>query len=259
VAVRRYRSEAEAFADAQRNVQIVAVALPTAVTYDCHLTPVDIVAVPGISLPLTPWTKAHWEFRIDPRRGSKGLVPATICANGIDTNGIWRGGLTFPRACAQWLKESSSFQLMEAGIWALVLPKTRFPGELLRPKQTHNLKRSVQYVRYWYAVPFCSNHSIDTGAVTVMENSGMIASSSPTHKAFWRIRLQFNNRDYGKAFEELNGLRGLWVTASWLWLRYLGFLAVPGGLVLYAKYDEPSGLVIALTGVSGFLCVELVN
>ena len=202
MAVRRYRSEAEALADAQRNVQIVSVTLAWAAgTYNCHLSPVDIVAVPGISLPLAPWVKPHWDFRLDPRRGARELVLATVAAHGINANGISCGGLKFPRACAQCMNDSSSFQVLEAGIWVLSLPKTRFPGEFLRPKQTENLKRSVQRFRYWYPIPFCSAHSIESGAVTVIENGGIRAFAQPTEKNYisWQLRLQFQNFDYGKA------------------------------------------------------------
>lgn len=89
----------------------------------------------------------RWEFRVGPRQSARELVPATISSRGINVNGVWIGGAKFPACCAKCKGAVSHFQLLEAAVWALSLPKTHFPGGLLRAKQTANLRRSVQNVR----------------------------------------------------------------------------------------------------------------
>ena len=251
MAVRRYRSEAEALADAQRNVQIVSVTLAWAAgTYNCHLSPVDIVAVPGISLPLAPWVKPHWDFRLDPKRGAREFVLATVAAHGINANGISCGGLKFPRACAQCMNDSSSFQVLEAGIWVLSLPKTRFPGEFLRPKQTENLKRSVPS-------PLLVSHTVLFGPLNRERRSHR--NRERRHTSFCAAHGEelhllaattaVPELRLWESIRELNGIRGVWATTFWLWLRYLGILAVPVGFILNGKYDKPWGLAAAFTGL----------
>jgi hypothetical protein len=161
------------------------------------------------------------------------------------TSGIYQGGIEFPEFCCKCMLPATHYEVAELRV-------TQFSGGFTLPRgdqRTADLISDAVFCnRYWFAIPFCNEHSLKSRAID-FENSDR------------GIIFQFANKEYSKLFNELNKLEGVWLNRSSLVARALfklsmfiaSFIIIIGGLIIYngltnvsKSTDNGSTLIIVL-------------
>lgn len=152
----------------------------------------------------------YWKFTVE-----QAVNPILIAPY---NHGIFLGRLVFPCSCCKCMRDTTHFTLIEAGIRVVQWPvltshKTTiygygwgdiFRGEYFRDlfagprgRQTKDqrIANALTEQRYWYTVPFCSDHNLKSEAIAINGKMG-------------EIGLHFANRAYGELFAQHNESQG---------------------------------------------------
>jgi hypothetical protein len=165
---------------------------------------------------------SSWEQREFPATAAE-IVPV----------GIYQAGVEFPESCCVCLKQVTHYEIVELvkRQWLLRggFRNIRFSREFTY-KKVQRIVEALSTLRYWYAIPFCSEHSLSSGAIKFGNPDNL------------KMILDFANQEYGRQFGELNGLEGRWLTQSSQRIQALaGLGTIVGGVI--ALFGIPALLV----------------
>ncbi len=142
-------------------------------------------------------------FRVDFELSGRYIQNGLLWSwKGVGTVGIQKGNLKFPKKCVHCLKPVTHYELFE------IVDETPVDGESkLRLEETDFYKKNSEDIwnailrnRYWYPIPFCEEHNMDSGAFIYQHSEG-------SQKREW---IGFANYEYGEEFAKINNLDGGW-------------------------------------------------
>lgn len=147
-------------------------------------------------------TKPHWSFEYTFYRNSKNQI-------GPYNHGICVDDKQFPAKCATCGESFDHVELMEVGV-----PVGRVSNKLTvqtSQEEANRIFYAMRNLRIWYAIPFCEQHHLKDGKSIASKGE---ANQGPNNTQIKKISLQFMNKEYGRAFGEINQLPGTWHQSS---------------------------------------------
>ncbi len=135
------------------------------------------------------------QVKVNVRAGA--VAFQTTSWDGGITTGIYAGGLKFPEFCCTCVKPALRHELVE-------ILAHKHGGALTSMGDAETAGRlinAMQNDRFWFAIPFCNEHGLDSGSI----------GFDTGNPAVDKVTLGFTNREYAKRLCELNGLSGVWL------------------------------------------------
>jgi hypothetical protein len=189
------------------NVALVAKAGEAAMQAVLHMQPINLTGVTSGMLWLTPSAVqrlpelhkklARWEYTLKPQDEAVQVAP--------HNHGVFLAGARFPPVCAECGSPATQVGLLEVGL----------PVQTLSSKLRVSTKADAQKVfqalrdqRIWYPVPYCAAHSLGPKSVSMADGRKVNET--------WTATIKIVDPDFGRAFGELNELKGVWVHPTWL-------------------------------------------
>ncbi len=171
------------------------------------------------------------------------------------TTGIYQGGVHFPLCCVVCMKPVKKHELVELSVLKKTIGKIQIQN--VTQQEADLMFEAWWNDRYWYPIPFCKDHNLQSGALAL--KNGNI------------FKFGFSNPEYGKEFGKLNQLKGGWFSSKdrfrvkflMPFLITVGFFTTfTGGLLAYrgakgqfgkaakTAADLPVGIALCIAGLA---------
>jgi hypothetical protein len=162
----------------------------------------------------------QFQFKFDPKFYCVTLDPG-ICYKDSQTEkltfiGLHQGNLEFPDYCCQCMKPAKRYEVVELPVFDHPEKHVEYKGA--SKEVLERMIKALHYNRYWFAIPFCDEHDLLSGAIGFEVNDKKLA-------------LKFANLEYAKQFGKKNGITVKWMDASVMKVRLLTNIGFIGCLI----------------------------
>lgn len=170
---------------------------------------------------LTP----YYEFKINLDKEAEKIWGFSIKErNSVKDIGIYMGGIDMPSICCQCGKSIDHYEIMEVSEVSNSMPRLGVKTSDLEAAQ--RILEAMENKRYWYAFPFCKEHSIYSKGVLIKKGDS----------CNYKMTIGFVNKEFGRRFGEMNNLKGRWISSKNLLIRGMSYFFYLTALFFISPY-----------------------